>query len=74
MYYLSSFQAIEGVLALFTASDIPGNNSFTFPGIQLQTENEEILATKIKFYGQPIAILVAISEELASSVAKKVKV
>ncbi|KOB75399.1 Aldehyde oxidase AOX3, partial [Operophtera brumata] len=60
--------AIEGILAIYTASDIPGKNSFTFPGIQLQTENEEILATKIKFYGQPIAILVAISEELASSV------
>ncbi|KOB66465.1 Aldehyde oxidase 2, partial [Operophtera brumata] len=42
-------------------------------GELVPTENEEILATKIKFYGQPIAILVAISEELASSVAKKVK-
>lgn len=69
-----SFQAIEGVVALFTAKDIPGVNSFTFPGIQLQTEDEEILATKIKYCGQPIAILVAITERLAADVAKKVKV
>lgn len=66
--------ALEGVVALYTAADIPGKNSFTFPGIQLQTEEEEILATNIKFYGQPIAIIVALQEELAAAVAKKVKV
>lgn len=46
-----------------------------FPGIQLQTEDEEILASDdIKFYGQPVAIVVAESEELATEIAKKVKV
>ncbi|XP_026741608.1 indole-3-acetaldehyde oxidase-like [Trichoplusia ni] len=66
--------AIEGVVALYTEKDIPGVNSFAFPGFQLETEDEEILATKIGFYGQPIAIVVAKTEELAARVAKQVKV
>ncbi|XP_013136377.1 PREDICTED: indole-3-acetaldehyde oxidase-like isoform X2 [Papilio polytes] len=67
--------AIEGVLALYTANDIPGKNSFGFPGIQLQYEDEEILASShIKFFGQPIAILVACTEALAVKAARKVKV
>ncbi|CAG4997118.1 unnamed protein product [Parnassius apollo] len=66
---------IEGVIALYTAKDIPGVNSFGFPGIQLQYENEEILASSnIKFYGQPIAIIVADREALAARAARKVKV
>ncbi|XP_075976671.1 uncharacterized protein LOC142976939 isoform X2 [Anticarsia gemmatalis] len=71
---VDDIMSIEGVLAIFTAKDIPGVNSFAFPGIQLQTAEEEILATKIRFYGQPIAILVATSERLAANCAKKVKV
>ncbi|PZC82136.1 hypothetical protein B5X24_HaOG210944 [Helicoverpa armigera] len=66
--------ALDGVVALLTAKDIPGVNSFGFPGIQLQTDEEEILATKIKFCGQPIAVIVAKSEEQAERAAKKVKV
>ncbi|XP_023954124.2 uncharacterized protein LOC112057811 [Bicyclus anynana] len=66
---------LEGVIALFTAKDIPGINSFTFPGIQLETEDEEILADKnIKFHGQPVAIVAAVSQDLAINAAKKVKV
>ena len=42
--------------------------------MQLQTHDEEVLATKVKFYGQPIAIVVAITEKLAEKVAKMVKV
>ncbi|CAG4961688.1 unnamed protein product [Colias eurytheme] len=64
-----------GVIALLTAKDIPGVNSFAFPGIPLQEVEEEILAeNEIKFYGQPIAILVAESENLAVLMADKVKV
>ncbi|XP_052742294.1 uncharacterized protein LOC112057812 [Bicyclus anynana] len=64
---------LEGVLALFTAKDIPGKNSFAFPGIQLQTEDEYILADQdIQYYGQPVAIVVAKSQDLAINAAKKV--
>lgn len=73
MMYLY-LQAIDGVIALYTAKDIPGVNSFTFPGIPLQSVDEEILATKIKFHSQAIAIVVAKTERLATEVAKKVKV
>ncbi|CAK1542979.1 unnamed protein product [Leptosia nina] len=64
-----------GVVAIFTVKDIPGVNSFGFPGIPLQTEEEEILAyDKIKFCGQPVAILVAETEYLAAKMAEKVQV
>ncbi|XP_022114711.2 probable aldehyde oxidase gad-3 [Pieris rapae] len=64
-----------GVLALLTAKDIPGKNSFGFPGIPLQEVDEYILATDdIQFCGQPIAIIVAESEYLAVKMAEKVEV
>ncbi|RVE49403.1 hypothetical protein evm_005915 [Chilo suppressalis] len=65
---------IDGVVAVYTAKDIPGKNSFTRPGFQLQIEDEEILATEIKFHGQPVAIVVATSEELAAKVAKQLEI
>ncbi|CAB3221197.1 unnamed protein product, partial [Arctia plantaginis] len=66
--------AIEGVVALYTAKDIPGVNSFTLAGLPLQLLDEEILATKIRYHGQAIAIVVAKTEKLAEEVARKVKV
>lgn len=67
-------QKINGVLAVYTPQDIPGKNSFIRVGYQLETEDEEIIATDIKYCGQPIAILVAKTEELAARAAKKVEV
>ncbi|KAH9635687.1 hypothetical protein HF086_012687 [Spodoptera exigua] len=67
-------EKMDGVVAIFTPKDIPGVNSFTVPGLPLQTEDEEILADDVKYYGQPIAILVAETEKLAETLAKKVKV
>ena len=61
--------------AVFTAKDIKGVNSFTYPGFQLQTEDEEILAGQnIKYFGQPVAIVVACNEDLAVKAAELVKV
>ncbi|XP_052750539.1 uncharacterized protein LOC113513917 [Galleria mellonella] len=66
---------IDGVLAVYTAKDIPGANSFIRPGVQLESKNEEILvSSNVKYYGQPLAIVVATSQELAANVANKVKV
>ncbi|KAM3962033.1 uncharacterized protein ACR2FA_003925 isoform 2-T2 [Aphomia sociella] len=71
----SKVLTIEGVKAVYTAADIPGKNSFTRPGMPLLVEDEEILISKdVKYYGQPIAIVVAVTEQLAASAAKKVKV
>ncbi|XP_028031939.1 xanthine dehydrogenase/oxidase-like [Bombyx mandarina] len=72
--YENEILEIEGVLAIYTAKDIPGENTFITPGLQLQTDKEETLATIIKYFGQPIAIVVAETEELAAAVAKKVRV
>jgi xanthine dehydrogenase/oxidase len=49
-------------------------NSFSRPGFQLHTNEEEILATDIQFYGQPVAIVVATSEALAAKAAKKLRI
>ncbi|XP_053608655.1 uncharacterized protein LOC128674223 isoform X2 [Plodia interpunctella] len=66
---------VPGVLAVYTAKDIPGKNSFTRPGLQLVTEDEEILVSvNVLYYGQPVAIVAAESEELAADAAKRVKV
>lgn len=62
------------MIAIYTADDIPGVNSFILPGLPLEVENEQIFATDIKFFGQPIAMVVAETEELAQEVAKKVRV
>lgn len=41
----------------------------------MQTEDEEILvSSRIYYYGQPVAVVAAISEDLAADVAKKVTV
>ncbi|CAH2090197.1 unnamed protein product [Euphydryas editha] len=67
--------ATSNVLAVYSAKNIPGVNSFAIPGFQLQTEDEEILADKnIKYYGQPVAIVVATTQELAINASYKVKV
>ncbi|XP_049875547.1 uncharacterized protein LOC126373432 [Pectinophora gossypiella] len=68
---------IPGVLAFFSAKDIPGVNSFTFPvkvvgsGIVL----EEIFADGIvKYYDQPIGIIVAETEKMANRAALLVRI
>ncbi|XP_011551942.3 probable aldehyde oxidase gad-3 [Plutella xylostella] len=71
----SNVMKVKGVLAVYTAKDIPGKNSFTLPGLPLITAEEELLASnKILFYGQPVAIVVANNRFLAESMAKQVKV
>ncbi|KAJ8720100.1 hypothetical protein PYW07_012143 [Mythimna separata] len=66
--------AMKGVVAVYSVKDIPGVNSFTVPGLPTEIEDEEILADKVKYYGQPVAIVVAETEKLAERVAKMVKV
>ncbi|XP_041981355.1 indole-3-acetaldehyde oxidase-like isoform X2 [Aricia agestis] len=65
---------IPGVIAVYSAKDIPGKNSFAMPGYQLETEDEQILAETVQYYGQPVAIVVADNEILAVNCVKKVKV
>ncbi|XP_047998050.1 indole-3-acetaldehyde oxidase-like [Leguminivora glycinivorella] len=66
---------LPGVIAFYTAQDIPGVNTFTTLNVPLVVDEEEILCSKeVKFYGQPAAIIVAKREKTANRAAKLVKV
>nr|BAR64767.1 aldehyde oxidase [Ostrinia furnacalis] len=77
---ISGFDATEalkcpGVIAFYTAKDIPGDNSFTPPNVPIIIENEEILCSeKVKYYGEPAGIIVADKEKTANKAAKLVKI
>ncbi|XP_047508503.1 xanthine dehydrogenase/oxidase-like isoform X1 [Pieris napi] len=64
----------KGVIAFYTAKDIPGTNSFT-NGVTETTTDEVLLSDgEINFYNQPIGIIVAESNEIAQRAAKLVNV
>ncbi|XP_037300936.1 indole-3-acetaldehyde oxidase-like [Manduca sexta] len=77
---IESFDATDalntpGVIAFYTAKDIPGKNTFTPLDVPWQIVNEEILASKkISYYGQPIGVIAATSHRLALAAAELVKV
>jgi xanthine dehydrogenase large subunit len=61
--------SIPGVIRVFTAKDIPGENQIG--GI---VPDEELLAsTHVHFCGMPVALVIAISDEVARAAVKKVK-
>jgi xanthine dehydrogenase large subunit len=65
----SEAAAIEGVVRIFTAKDIPGENQIG--GI---VPDEELLAADhVHFCGMPIALVVATSDEIAKAAVKKIK-
>ena len=60
---------INGVVKIFTAKDIPGENQIG--GI---IPDEELLASDhVHFCGMPVALVVATSEEIARTAVKKMK-
>ncbi|XP_026741583.1 xanthine dehydrogenase/oxidase-like isoform X2 [Trichoplusia ni] len=64
-----------GVVAFYTAKDIPGLNSFTPHDSLFYTANEEILCDgNVKFYHQPIGIIVAETQHVADRASKLVVV
>ena len=66
----SEAEKINGVVRIFTAKDIPGENQIG--GI---VPDEELLAsTHVHFCGMPVALVVAETEEIARAAVKKVKV
>ena len=66
----SEAEKMDGVVRIFTAKDIPGENQIG--GI---VPDEELLAgTHVHFCGMPIALVVAESEEAARAAVKKIKV
>lgn len=69
-----SLQKIPGVLAFFSAKDIPGRNSFLSPKVLLQLPEEVFVENTVKFYDQAIGIIVAETEKIANRAALLVKI
>ncbi|CAG9583060.1 unnamed protein product [Danaus chrysippus] len=71
----SKAMQIPGVLAFYTAKDIPGVNNCVgcdFDDLDLR---EEIIASKrVIYYGQPVGIIAAVTRKLALKAASLVKV
>ncbi|KAM3961487.1 LOW QUALITY PROTEIN: uncharacterized protein ACR2FA_004382 [Aphomia sociella] len=67
-----------GVIGFYSATDIPGINSFTpndCPPNVPNLINEEVLCSEtVKHYNQPIGIIVAETRQIAERVAKLVKI
>ena len=67
---LGEAEKMPGVVRIFTAKDIPGDNQIG--GI---VPDEELLATDhVHFCGMPIGLVIAESEETAKAAVKKIKV
>ncbi|XP_050301532.1 xanthine dehydrogenase/oxidase-like [Anthonomus grandis grandis] len=69
----SNVIALDGVVAFYTAKDIPGANSITVLSFGLGPE-ELLCSGTVQYYNQPIGIVVANSHNTAMEAAKLVKV
>ncbi|XP_023950417.2 uncharacterized protein LOC112054759 [Bicyclus anynana] len=64
-----------GVIAFYSAADIPGENTFTPPPNKFNIANEELLCNgEVKYYNQPLGIIVAESQSIARRAATLVRV
>nr|QIJ45705.1 aldehyde oxidase [Glyphodes pyloalis] len=64
-----------GVVAFYTAPDLPGSNTFMPVGTAIFVADEEILCSgKVKYYDQPLGIIVAENQQIAERAAKMVQV
>ena len=63
-------QAMDGVACVLTSKDIPGKNLF---GIAFQ-DQWALAEDKVRYIGEPVALVAAESEEIARDAAKAIKV
>ncbi|KAJ2948180.1 hypothetical protein O0L34_g9988 [Tuta absoluta] len=70
--------ALPGVIAFYTATDIPGVNSFTPGGFKAypvyQADEEVLCSGQVKYFNQPLGIIVAETKNVAEMAAKLVAV
>ncbi|KAG1683136.1 Xanthine dehydrogenase [Nymphon striatum] len=66
--------AVSGVSKVLTAKDIPGMNDFAHATPFFFQKEELLASTRVKYNGQPIAIILADTEYIAEKAAKLVKV
>lgn len=72
--YLHCLQRHVDVVAFFGKDDIPGRNTFTPKEANLKTDEEIFCSGTIRYYFQPIGVIVAKSEESAQVAAELVHV
>ncbi|CAH0625212.1 unnamed protein product [Chrysodeixis includens] len=66
--------AYPGVIAFYTAKDIPGINSFILPLNFVFISSEEIFASgSVQYFNQPIGVIVAETRAIAERAAKLVE-
>ncbi|XP_017888813.1 xanthine dehydrogenase/oxidase-like isoform X2 [Ceratina calcarata] len=73
----SEAMKMDGVIAFYTAKDIPGQNAFIYKSAQqIGLLYDEVLFVdkEIEYAGQPIGVIVATSFTLANKAASKVRV
>lgn len=62
------------MIAFYSAKDIPGLNSFTPTDDIMYSLDEEVFCSgDVKYYNQPLAVVVATSQSVANKAAKLVK-
>lgn len=68
-------QKEPGVIAFYSAADIPGVNSFIPAPNIINLQNEELFCNgEVKYYNQPIGVIVAECQAIATLAAQLVKV
>ncbi|KAK9496478.1 hypothetical protein O3M35_013241 [Rhynocoris fuscipes] len=65
---------LPGVVAFYTADDIPGVNTFIQPNFIYPEMEEVFCSSKTLYAGQPIGIIIAATQELANKATTYVKV
>ncbi|XP_055537408.1 xanthine dehydrogenase/oxidase-like [Wyeomyia smithii] len=66
---------LPGVVAFFSAKDIPGTNNFMYFSNFMGSEIEEVFASEtVHYHGQPVGLIVAKSHALANRAAGLVKI
>lgn len=70
----SDAMKIPGVLAFYSAKDIPGKNSIVDKDFGFVDEEEIFCAGEVKYHGQPLGVIVALDSPTANRAASAVKV
>lgn len=65
---------MPGVAAFYDKSDIPGRNTFTPTEIFLPKDEELFCDGVVKYYSQPVGIVIANSQALADKASELVEV